>query len=109
MQRHEQYQRNRGARKEANCQSLFDQLPESAIRGGSESSGDDLPGPEDVEALKAFAACIRANGIPEWPDPKPDGTFPLIGTPLEGQGKTPRMSVAYEACAEHWGGRISAS
>ena len=91
------------------CQSLFDQLPESAIGGGSESSGDDVPGPEDVEALRRLPRASAANGIPEWPDPKADGTFPLIGTPLEAEGKSPRMIVASEACQQHWGGGITSS
>ena len=90
------------------CQSLFDQLPESAIRGES-TTDDDMPGPEDFEALTAWAECLRANGIPEFPDPKPDGTFPLVGTPLEGQMKSPRLAAATDKCDQHWGGRITIS
>ena len=90
------------------CQSLFDQLPESAIRG--ENNGDpDVPGPEDVDALRRWAQCVRENGIPDWPDPKSDGSFPLRGTPLEAEGKSDRMIRAAQACQQYWSGGITAS
>jgi hypothetical protein len=93
------------------CQPIMYRLPESAIKGESESQEDDegIPGPEDVEALRKFAQCIRENGIPDWPDPKSDGSVPLRGTPLEGEGKSPRTVAAYQACSKHWSGKISFS
>ncbi|GEM_PF-701177 len=92
------------------CQSLFDRLPESAI-GGENSVSDDprAPGPGDVEALRKWAECARQNGIPDFPDPKADGSFPLIGTPLEAEGKSPRMLRVFEACQQHWSGGITYS
>jgi hypothetical protein len=94
------------------CQSLFDQIPQSAIggSGGTEVRGSrEVPGPEDVEALRRFAECARQNGIPDWPDPKADGTFPLIGTPLEAEGKSERVIKVFEACQQHWSGGITYS
>jgi len=93
------------------CQSLFDQLPESAIRGGDNTGDADpnAPGPEDVEALRAFAACARENGIPEFPDPKADGSFPVMGTPLAAEGKSARLLAVFQACAKYWDGGISYS
>jgi hypothetical protein len=92
----------------AACQSLFDELPESAMRGEDEQGGDAdrVPRPEDIEALRKFAQCIRDSGEPNWPDPKPDGTFPVIGTPLHGEAKSPRMVELYKACSEFWGGQV---
>ncbi len=92
------------------CQSLFDRLPESAIGGGEDQGGDrQVPGPGDVEALRKWAACVRQNGIPDWPDPKADGSFPLRGTPLEAEGKSDRLIRAAEACQQHWSGGITMS
>jgi len=89
------------------CQSLMDQLPDSAIR---DSNGDEnMPGPQDVDALRQFAACVRQHGIPEWPDPKADGTFPVAGTPLANEGKSPRMVAAMKECHQYWDGGIAFS
>jgi hypothetical protein len=94
------------------CQSLFDQLPESAMRGGPEQGAnpdEKYPGPEDIDALRAFAACARENGIPEWPDPKADGSFPVRGTALAEEGKSERMRHVFDACADKWSGGITFS
>jgi hypothetical protein len=90
------------------CQSLFDQLPESALKGQG-SDDPNGPGPEDVEALRAWAKCARENGIPEWPDPKSDGSFPVAGTPLEREGKSDRMRAVFDACQQYWDGGITFS
>jgi hypothetical protein len=50
----------------AECADLVLQLKQAAP--GS-SSAPDLAGPQ------AFARCMRANGVPDWPDPGADGTF----------------------------------
>ena len=92
------------------CQSLFDQLPESAVRGDSGDNPDaEAPGPGDVEALRKWAECARQNGFPEWPDPKADGSFPLAGTPIAAEGKSPRMLAVFEACQQYWGGGFTFS
>ena len=93
---------------EQSCKTLMDRIPESAMKG--DDGGDDRqqqPGPGDVEALKKFAQCIRENGVPEWPDPKSDGSFPAGGTPLETEGKSDRVVGALRACQQHWSGGIS--
>lgn len=64
------------------------------------------PSAADRPKLLAYARCLRANGIPEWPDPGADGVFPLAGTPLESEGKSARMRAATSACREHWDGGI---
>ena len=63
----------------------------------------------DLQHLRQFAACLRQHGIPTWPDPKPDGTFPLRGTALEAEGKSPRFLTASRACQQYWSGRIQGS
>jgi hypothetical protein len=59
------------------------------------------PSAQDMANLRHFAQCMRDNGIPEWPDPKPDGTFPIIGTPLEAEGKSQRVLGGMNACQQY--------
>lgn len=49
------------------CQSLVDRLLPSAQ--------NQAPTPAQLAALLRFARCMRSHGIPDWPDPRPDGTF----------------------------------
>jgi hypothetical protein len=87
-----------GARPEAQraCQPILDRLPAGATRGPGQYTQEDLAN------LLKFAQCMRRNGIPEWPDPKADGSFPISGTPLETEGKSPRFRAATNACRQYW-------
>ncbi|MFI6510490.1 hypothetical protein ACIBCT_23040 [Streptosporangium sp. NPDC050855] len=76
----------------AACRSIVDRIPR---RPGGEGSGA-----RDVPRLRTFARCLRENGVPDWPDPRPDGSFPVLGTPLD--GKTPELQRALAACRKHW-------
>jgi hypothetical protein len=52
------------------CRSIFDRLPPQPTASP--------PVPHAVfEQWLAFARCMRAHGIHDWPDPNPDGSFPL--------------------------------
>jgi hypothetical protein len=73
------------------CQSIYDRLPASA-------RGDAARPPADIQGLLRFAGCMRQHGVPDFPDPKADGTFPLAGTSLGREGKTPRTIRAMQAC-----------
>jgi hypothetical protein len=94
------------------CKSVRDRIPPSVLEEGQQEgqrAGERrVPTAEDVPALRQWAKCIRENGIPEWPDPLADGSFPLTGTPLESEGKSPRLMAAWEACKQHWDGGITA-
>jgi hypothetical protein len=80
------------------CEPILNRLPANAVRGG----GDGGYTAQDLENLKKFAQCVRQNGIPEFPDPRADGTFPLAGTPLEAEGKSERFRTATQACKQYW-------
>jgi hypothetical protein len=84
------------------CRTILDRLPASAQRGQAVTAAD-------LQKLRQFAQCIRQNGIPEWPDPKSDGSFPVSGTPLAAEGKSPRMIAAIQACQQYWDKGISGS
>ncbi|HEY6592960.1 MAG TPA: hypothetical protein VI011_02450 [Asanoa sp.] len=90
------------------CQPILDKLPESALRSEDDSgrANDQAAGPQDVDALRAFALCMRENGFADWPDPKPDGSFPAYPT-LETEGKSPRFIAARTACEKFWSGTLS--
>jgi hypothetical protein len=56
---------------QAACQSIIDQLPAPAASSAVPVS------PRTLQQWLAFAACMRRHGLPQWPDPQPDGSFDL--------------------------------
>lgn len=84
----------------AACQHFLDALP------NQQPSNGNAPTAEDIRLARQFAACLRQNGQPNWPDPNADGTFPV--TPeIEAEGKSDAWRGAMEACASlHPSGRI---
>jgi hypothetical protein len=87
------------------CKAVKNRLPPSVFGEGGENRPSDGPGPEDVPALRKFAQCMRDNGVPEFPDPNADGTFPR-GTIIEIEGKSPRMVQGFQACQSHYDGKL---
>jgi hypothetical protein len=57
--------------------------------GGSPSAG----GSSDYQKDLAFAHCMRAHGVPDFPDPLPDGGFPRTGG-----GNSLQSGSAMNAC-----------
>jgi hypothetical protein len=86
----------------AACGAILDGLPAS-VRGG----GPVTPGQLHEETL--IAACMREHGLPRWPDPKPDGSFPLSGTSYANIGKSGPVRTALAACNKYgnFGIRVS--
>jgi len=83
------------------CGAILRQLPASARNSPVTAA--------QLRQLKAFARCMRQHGVPGWPDPKPDGTFPIAGTPLGAEGKTGPVLSGMQACRYTYSGGISAS
>jgi len=48
------------------------------------------------QQLVRLAACLRQHGVPNWPDPDPDGSFPLPPSLLT---KSPSWAQATKACS----------
>ena len=63
----------------AACQQAAANLPQT-------NSGGNGPTAEDRRLGRQLAQCMRQHGVPDWPDPNPDGTWSL---PVRLQGKTP--------------------
>ncbi len=82
------------------CQPILARLPATAQK-------EQAPSAQDREKLLEFARCLRRNGIPEWPDPQADGSFPIAGTPLGDEAKSARMQAATQACKQFWDKGIS--
>jgi hypothetical protein len=83
------------------CGAILGQLPASARNSPVTAA--------QLRQLKAFARCLRSHGMPAWPDPKPDGTFPIVGSPLAAGGKTQALINAEQACRQVYSGGLSAS
>ncbi|MFF5232725.1 hypothetical protein [Dactylosporangium sp. NPDC000521] len=86
------------------CKAIMDEM---AALGTPRSA--EPPSAADMEKLKAFAKCMRDHGIDGFPDPKADGTFPLVGTPLENEGKSERVLTAMDACKGIYDKKIAVS
>jgi hypothetical protein len=95
-------EQSRAASEVPECKAIQDQLRALGNAGSAPSAAD-------LEKLKQFAQCLRDHGITGWPDPKADGSFPIIGTPLEPEAKSDRSRAAQNACTQYWdrGFRIS--
>jgi hypothetical protein len=91
------------------CQSIIDRLPQAAVGGEPEAEERRPPGPEDIEAMRRFAECMRDNGAPDWPDPLPDGSWPPEDNPLVTEGKSPRITAGFDACRQYWPGTFLVS
>ena len=84
------------------------QVPGDAVRacgaGVASLPTRSAPAP-DVAKLTHFAQCMRAQGIAEWPDPTPDGRFPLTTDLLDqwkGGPRWPLIEAAWNgACRQY--------
>ena len=66
-------------------------LVPSDIRKGSESD-------KDLGTLQKFAQCMRDNGMPDFPDPKPGSDGPFSGSDVD-RG-SPAYQKASQACKD---------
>lgn len=72
------------------CQSIIDELP---------NPGNGAPTPlasATFQQWVQFAACMRSHGLPAWPDPNTDGSFPLPASLRTAQSTA--IAPAFEAC-----------
>ena len=64
------------------------------ISSGGASSGSTTPGTSNMAAELVYANCMRSNGLPNFPDPRPGGGFQL------GAGVDPSSTVFKAAQAK---------
>lgn len=80
---------------ESACGSILRQLPPRA----GQQSGPLTPA--QLAQARLFSACMRQHGLPDWPDPRPDGSFPLSTTPYANTGKSGPVLAGVEACKRY--------
>ncbi len=85
------------------CQSIYNRLP-AAARGDA---------PVDIQMAIRFAHCMRDHGLSDWPDPNPDGSYPLPPDLITTSKSGPvwdRIHAGWDACkAYNPSGSISVS
>jgi len=59
------------------------------------------PSAEDLEAARNMAKCMRANGLPNFPDPNPDGGLAIDSKKVGAGPGDPRWEKAEKACAQY--------
>ncbi|GIM96967.1 hypothetical protein [Paractinoplanes toevensis] len=66
-------------------------------------NGGEAPKPsaEDLEKVRAQAKCMRENGVPNFPDPEPDGRLAIDGSKLGTGPGDPTFDKAEKACAKY--------
>ncbi|NUU21371.1 MAG: hypothetical protein HOV68_07620 [Streptomycetaceae bacterium] len=56
--------------------------------------------PKLVEQMKKFAECMRANGVPNFPDPSADGGAMIDQSQMGMTPDDPKFKAAQQACAQ---------
>lgn len=79
------------------CGSILNRLPASVTHNAPVTAAQ-------LHELTLFAHCLRQHGLPQWPDPQPDGAFRLAGTPYATTGKSPQFLAATHACRQYGAG-----
>ena len=82
-----------GTREQDACGSILNRLPAAATGRTSITAAE-------LHQETLLAACMRRHGLSEWPDPQPDGTFRLAGTPYASMGKSGPVLTAMHACRQ---------
>ena len=82
------------------CQSIEDSYPPNAFRPRAKLTADDL------RKLAEYAKCVRAHGIPAFPDPNAAGEFDLSGTSLAHGIPGSLRDQADQACHTIWSGDV---
>jgi hypothetical protein len=57
--------------------------------------------PEELQAAREMAKCMRENGVPNFPDPGPDGGIAIDGSKLGTGPGDPTFDKAEKACAKY--------
>jgi hypothetical protein len=57
--------------------------------------------PEDIERGRQLAKCMRENGVPDFPDPKADGSIQLDRDKIKSKPGDPSFDKAEEICSKY--------
>lgn len=72
-------------------------------------NGGERPAPDSemLEQARQMAKCMRANGVPDFPDPQPDGSMRLDARELGSGPGDPAFDKAEQKCSQHMPGAVS--
>jgi len=74
-------------------------LPSPSTGSAAQASGSAAPAASDqVAQALAYAHCMRANGVPDWPDPDSHGVFDKVLVKRAVPNVTPQLVAAQNAC-----------
>ncbi|WP_203788049.1 hypothetical protein [Paractinoplanes rishiriensis] len=59
------------------------------------------PSAEELEKVRQMAKCMRANGVPNFPDPSPEGQLSIDSSKLGTGPGDPTWDKAEKACAQY--------
>jgi hypothetical protein len=62
---------------------------------------DGKPDPQAIEQARQMAKCMRANGVPNFPDPNADGSIAIDGSKLGAGPGDPTFDKAQAACSKY--------
>ena len=78
------------------------QEAEEACRQYAPDGGErPVPDPEALEQSRQMAKCMRENGVPNFPDPNPDGSLSLDGQKIGMGPGDPTFDKAEQACSKY--------
>jgi hypothetical protein len=80
----------------------FDEAMEACkgfLEGGTRTESSD---PADLDKYKAYAKCMRENGLPDFPDPKPGSNEGMFGGGVD--RNSPAFQKASQKCDQHLAG-----
>jgi hypothetical protein len=66
-----------------------------------EKNGNPGADPWSADLKLQYAGCMRANGVPSFPDPDADGRFPALAKGGQVDPDTPQFQQADTACARY--------
>jgi hypothetical protein len=82
------------------CQPIEDRYPPNAFRPKQQLTADDL------RKLGEYAKCVRAHGVPDFPDPNQAGEFDVTGTSVAHGMPGQLKNQIDQACRSVWSGDI---
>jgi hypothetical protein len=77
------------------------QAAQEACKQFQEGGRIGKPPAADIEALRQVAKCMRENGVPKFPDPKPDGRLEIDGSAVGMGPGDPTFDKADKICSKY--------
>jgi hypothetical protein len=91
--------RESGASPDSNIAAIAPESTQQACQHLFPATAPSPPVPQaQFQKLLRFSHCVRTHGLSSWPDPNPQGEFPLPPTLMQ---KSPAQENAFKACQRY--------